>query len=124
MHGRKSPLDDTAVAFRLLGAFSALLSVVEAQSIIAAYKVSRFIELQLSGRTCLTNDTGRNSVCQHSIGDITQHYRTGANHHIAADMHPFPYYRTDTDPRTSPDGDTRRQMRPGAMCTPSPIMHS
>jgi hypothetical protein len=37
-------LDDTAVAFTSLGAFSALLSGVEAQSIIAAYKVSRFIE--------------------------------------------------------------------------------
>ena len=37
----------------------------------------------------LTNDTGRNSVCQRSIGDIMQHYRAGANHHIAANVHPF-----------------------------------
>ena len=72
----------------------------------------------------MTNDTGRNSVCQHSIGDIMQHYRTGANHHIAADMHPFLYHRTDTDPRTSLDGDTRRQMRPRRDVYPSPIMHS
>src|SRR5437868_14504356 len=42
-------VEEIGVALRLLGAFSALLSAVEEQSIIAAYKVSRFIELQLSG---------------------------------------------------------------------------
>jgi hypothetical protein len=42
-------VEEIGVALRLLGAISALLSAVEEQSIIAAYKVSRFIELQLSG---------------------------------------------------------------------------
>ena len=36
---------------RLLGACCALLNAIEQQTIIAVYKVSRFIELQLSGRT-------------------------------------------------------------------------
>jgi hypothetical protein len=36
-------VEEIGIALRLLGAFSALLSVCEEQSIIAAYKASRFI---------------------------------------------------------------------------------
>src|SRR6266581_3530341 len=67
-----------------------------------------------------TYDSGRNSVCQRSIGDIMQHYRAGANHHVAADMYPFPDHRTVADPRTALDADTRCQMRPRRDVYPVP----
>jgi hypothetical protein len=71
-------LDDTAVAFRLLGAFSALLSGVEAQSIIAAYKVSRFIETFIKSRGSVLSHAWLFDEPEKSSGDQQdQHYCHG-----------------------------------------------